>query len=902
VDQEEQADSRSMRAARVPDTDAHLLEQLRSGEAEAGHRFVREHYPAIYRYLLYLAGRPDLAEDLTQETFVQAWRALDRFQGRAALRTWLHRIAHREFLQMLRRQRTESSLETAADWEEPSVAAWTEAVELREVIRRLPLEQREAVVLHYLEGYNSEEIGRIVRAPASTVRYRLAAAREYLRQELGEGDLVYLNEPQAPMRQWAWLPLDQMHALEARLGAPTRSVGPGRSASKEEAMERREFLRHAAAGAAGMMLPDRDAVDTRLTHKVTLAFKGAALADVCEHLRSETGIHVVAGASVVDEKVTLFCKQLPLRDAMRQLSRPFGYTWVRSGTAGAFRYELVQDLRSQLLEEELRNRDRNAALLSLERELERYRPYLGLTPDEVVARARSAPPEEKKVLENLGGGSDLRSGLGWGPIQMYFRLSAQELAALRAGEELCFSQEPRPGERPLPPDVARGILQSWRHQRVLRYGSELGLTGPDDPDGVPVHTVPELRATQKVRLYQTELGRYGLNGASGFRGPDLGRGDQRGPYAVGISPTVLEPDNATANARFAGDAALRIRISVQPQPSCRPAMSPGTSSEGAPEPKVTTADVLEAIHRATGFPVASDYYTRLYNPSELSARNLSTFEALNRLGDAMRLRWNRDGSWLQFRSTSFYDDRLKEVPNRLLTSWRAARQRHGMLTLDDLIEVAALPDAQLQGEDVAEGAKTCDALTEWDLARNHMVLPNLRFLAQFTPAQRQEAMSETGLPFTRMSLAQQQAFLARALRSDGEGLQSLEELAGATLRVDYWQPGWYEWRPPGPLVLRWLVPMPGGESGGWIHRPRVRERTREAALVALRRVDGEIRAAVRAAAIRADPRIESAFPDDEAQIAATNLDLVTIYVPNTPRRKHPIVFMLTDNYTDTTGW
>jgi RNA polymerase sigma-70 factor (ECF subfamily) len=631
VSEVEQADCSPPAGASLFEADAQLLRQIRAGEPEAGRRFVQEHYPAVYRYLRYLAGRPDLAEDLTQETFVQAWGALDRFQGRAPLRAWLYRIARREFLQMLRRPRLETSLDTTENPEEPGGTAWTEAVELREVLRRLPLEQREAVVLHYLEGYNSDEIGRIVRAPAGTVRYRLSAAREHLRRELGEGDLAYLNEPQAPMRQWGWLPLDQMHALEARLGAPTRSVGPGRGTDEEEAMERREFLRTAAASAAGMMLPDKDIVDDRLTHKVTLAFKGAALSDVCEHLRSETGVHVVAGASVVDEKVTLFCKPMPLREVMRQLSRPFGYTWVRSGAAGAFRYELVQDMRSQLLEEELRNRDRNAALLSLEREIERYRPYLSLTPDEVVARARTAPPEEKKLLENLGGGSDLRSGLGWGTIQMYFRLSAQELAALRAGEELRFSEEPRPGERPLPPDVARGILESWRQEHILRHGMELGVTSADDPDAVPVHTVPELRATQTLRLYQTELGRYGLNGESGFYGPDLRRGDWRGPYAVGISPTVLEPENATANARFAVDAALRPRISIQPQPSCGLAPPPETSSEGAPEPKVTSADVLEAIHRATGSPIVSDYYTRLYKPSELSARNLSILGLVRQL-------------------------------------------------------------------------------------------------------------------------------------------------------------------------------------------------------------------------------------------------------------------------------
>jgi hypothetical protein len=49
------------------------------------------------------------------------------------------------------------------------------------------------------------------------------AARSQLRRELGEGDLVFLNEPAAPMRQWAWLPLDRMHALETRL--TTRSAG-----------------------------------------------------------------------------------------------------------------------------------------------------------------------------------------------------------------------------------------------------------------------------------------------------------------------------------------------------------------------------------------------------------------------------------------------------------------------------------------------------------------------------------------------------------------------------------------------------------------------------------------------------------------------------------------------------
>jgi RNA polymerase sigma-70 factor (ECF subfamily) len=239
---EDRARSRSPAEQRLPDADARLLEQLRSGDSDAGHRFVREHYGAIYRYLLYLTGQPDLAADLTQETFLQGWRRLETFQARGSLRSWLHRIAHREFLHVLKRRQAELGLDGIAEVTNPDGTAWMEAVELRDVIDRLPLEQREVVLLYYLEGYASTEIARIVAAPVGTICYRLAQARERLRQELGEDDLTYLNEPVAPMRQWAWLPLEEMYALEARLARGARA--------KEDAMERREFLRQAAAGAA----------------------------------------------------------------------------------------------------------------------------------------------------------------------------------------------------------------------------------------------------------------------------------------------------------------------------------------------------------------------------------------------------------------------------------------------------------------------------------------------------------------------------------------------------------------------------------------------------------------------------------------------------------------------------
>jgi hypothetical protein len=123
---------------------------------------------------------------------------------------------------------------------------------------------------------------------------------------------------------------------------------------------------------------------------------------------------------------------------------------------------------------------------------------------------------------------------------------------------------------------------------------------------------------------------------------------------------------------------------------------------------------------------------------------------------------------------------------------------------------------------MADGATECWGLKEWSLARNRYgVRPYLRYLATLTPAQRQEALSTTGLPFNELTLGQQQGFISLALGEQPERfVASLQELTGATLRVEYTLPGWYEWRKP-PALLP----------------PPVRERSRAAALQAALRLE-----------------------------------------------------------------
>jgi hypothetical protein len=249
----------------------------------------------------------------------------------------------------------------------------------------------------------------------------------------------------------------------------------------------------------------------------------------------------------------------------------------------------------------------------------------------------------------------------------------------------------------------------------------------------------------------------------------------------------------------------------------------------------------------------------------------------------MGQRWNSDDDWLQFRSARFYDNRLKEVPNRLLERWITSRRKHGALTLDDLIEIAQLPDTQLDAESMAAGACPYHGLTEWGLSCDSALRPHLRYLATLTPEQRLEAQSPLGLPLTRMSLSQQHAFVTHSLGWRDAGLVSLDDLAGATLRIEYALPGGYQWRVPRAEWtqewLQWIVPVEPGPQGRRALRPQVRERTLEAALAAARRLD---------------PQAEA------TQIVPTVLNLTILYVPGRSNKLYVRVVRRDGNLTFST--
>jgi len=170
-----------------------LVARLRQGDHRAFEELVIAYQHRVFGVALRMLGNRAEAEEIAQETFLRAHRALPEFRGDARLHTWLYAIASRLCLNRLasadrRLVRADDEALAAASADEPSAAARMERAELdaavREAIAALPEERRIVVVLRDLEGLSYEEIGEVLELEPGTVRSRLHRARLDLKAKL----------------------------------------------------------------------------------------------------------------------------------------------------------------------------------------------------------------------------------------------------------------------------------------------------------------------------------------------------------------------------------------------------------------------------------------------------------------------------------------------------------------------------------------------------------------------------------------------------------------------------------------------------------------------------------------------------------------------------------------------
>ena len=176
--------------------EATLMSRVQAREEDAFQELFSRFRPTIFRTALRILKEEHSAEDALQETFINVYRAADKFRGDSKIGTWVNRIAINVCLEMLRknkkhRQRTDEDISDDRSLEAPRSSLPYEKARRAEVrerveaaLGRLGKKHSSVVRLHDLEGFTIREIAKILDVAEGTVKSRLFYGREELRKQL----------------------------------------------------------------------------------------------------------------------------------------------------------------------------------------------------------------------------------------------------------------------------------------------------------------------------------------------------------------------------------------------------------------------------------------------------------------------------------------------------------------------------------------------------------------------------------------------------------------------------------------------------------------------------------------------------------------------------------------------
>ena len=182
-------------------SDQKLVERVQKGDKGAFDLLVLKYQHKIVNLIMRYVRDPDLAQDIAQDAFIKAYRALPRFRGDSAFYTWMYRIAVNTAKNHLAAQRRRP-MDVELDLQDPeqydlharlketdTPEGVTLSNELKETVERaiaaLPEDLRTAIVLRELEGMSYEEIAQTMECPVGTVRSRIFRARDAIEKKVG---------------------------------------------------------------------------------------------------------------------------------------------------------------------------------------------------------------------------------------------------------------------------------------------------------------------------------------------------------------------------------------------------------------------------------------------------------------------------------------------------------------------------------------------------------------------------------------------------------------------------------------------------------------------------------------------------------------------------------------------
>jgi RNA polymerase sigma-70 factor (ECF subfamily) len=177
----------------LPHSDRELTRKAAAGDPKAFEELYHRHHRRVYGICLRMTGNVSEAEDLTQESFIQLHRKVGSFRGESAFATWLHRLTVNQVLMHFRKMKArkeqttddgETPAQTLPGTDDPDRMPIVDRIAIDACVTKLAPGYRTVFVLHDVEGYEHEEIARMLNIATGTSKSQLHKARMKMRSLL----------------------------------------------------------------------------------------------------------------------------------------------------------------------------------------------------------------------------------------------------------------------------------------------------------------------------------------------------------------------------------------------------------------------------------------------------------------------------------------------------------------------------------------------------------------------------------------------------------------------------------------------------------------------------------------------------------------------------------------------
>jgi RNA polymerase sigma-70 factor (ECF subfamily) len=169
------------------DNEQELIRRILDGASDTYESLINRYKDGLYYHCFSMVRDEDTAEDLAQETFIQAYRQLKKYDPKYRFSTWLYKIATHKSIDYLRKHSPrlleEGELDKLSS-HHPSPYQEAEFAELHDAVNSLPAKYRSVLSLYYWQGQSYEEIAEIMEVPIGSVKGWMNRAKLTLRKEL----------------------------------------------------------------------------------------------------------------------------------------------------------------------------------------------------------------------------------------------------------------------------------------------------------------------------------------------------------------------------------------------------------------------------------------------------------------------------------------------------------------------------------------------------------------------------------------------------------------------------------------------------------------------------------------------------------------------------------------------